>query len=65
MRDCMVKWEDDQLPDAMDALWKSLVHNFKDHDPSDDWHDCDKDPKNEMCVYDPVKTPFQMRWLEF
>jgi hypothetical protein len=28
MRECMVKWEDDDLPAALDASWESVVASW-------------------------------------
>lgn len=68
MRDCMLKWEDEEnrdLPGAMDAFWKSAVDYFDAHPPEDDWVDCDLDPTNHRCVFNDDWTPWQMKWIEF
>lgn len=64
MRQCMIKWEDDDLPEGMDAYWKGAVDYFNAHPAEDDWVDCDEHPTDTHCVFSD-QTPWQMRWLEF
>ena len=64
MLECLTKWDDGELPTAMDALWRSTVDIFAAHDPNDNWVDCDEDPQNDKCFLN-ESTDFQMKWLEF
>ena len=64
MRQCMNKWDDEELPEALDQFWYSTTNVFQHPDLADDWVDCEEDPTNHACIFGDW-TDFQMKWLEF
>ena len=64
IRECLVKWEDDDFPEAIDAYWKEAIAYFNEHNKEDDWVDCFEEPENERCNFDPV-ADFYGNWREF
>ena len=46
---CIAKWDDPDLVEANEAMWKGMITYFTHPNSKDPWVNCDEDPNHSRC----------------
>ena len=49
METCFAKWDDANLVEASEAMWKGMITYYLNPNPKDPWVNCEEDPNNSRC----------------